>query len=83
MALASLGGPLGMIGGIGVLAAAALISDAVAQHGLEKILRATVTKMRDDGISKEEIIRKIEPYPITQRLKDQVLYHVHKAFGSI
>lgn len=69
-ALASLGGPVGMIGGIGLLLLLVLISHGLAKYGFEKIFKGVVQKLRDKkGLSKKEILDKIESYPITKSLK--------------
>ena len=68
-ALATLGGPAGMIGGIGLLVVMALISKALARYGFERIFVASVRGLREKGISNDEIIRKVEGYPISKSIK--------------
>jgi hypothetical protein len=69
-ALATLGGSLGMLGGIGLLLLLVLLSNGLAKHGFEKIFKGVVQGLRDKkGLSQKEILDKIESYPITKNLK--------------
>lgn len=72
-ALAVLGGPLGMLGGIAMLIVLGLISKALAEYGFEKIFFATVDRLEKDGISVEDIRKKVEGYPISRELKLKIL----------
>jgi hypothetical protein len=72
-ALALLGGPFGMLGGLGVLVTMGLVGDAVASYGLEKIFAAVVAGLKEAGHSKAEIRRTIRGYPLTAGLKKKVL----------
>lgn len=68
-ALAALGGPLGMLGGIALLIILALISNALAKYGFEKVFEATVARLREKGVSDEEILRKVDGYHISKDIK--------------
>jgi len=68
-ALAILGGPLGMLGGIALLCVLALISNALAEYGFERVFEASVKSFRAKGMSKEEILRKVEGYPVSRAIK--------------
>jgi hypothetical protein len=68
-ALAALGGPGGMLGGIGVLAMFVPISRARSKYGLEKLFARTISGFQAKGIPKDEIVQKIEGYPISRELK--------------
>jgi hypothetical protein len=68
-ALAMLGGPLGMLGGIALLCVLALISNALAKYGFERIFEASVKKFREKGMSNEEILHKVESYPVSKAIK--------------
>jgi len=68
-ALATLGGPAGMLGGLVVLGILVLISNALAKYGFRKIFEASVRKFEEKGMSREEIIKKVEAYPISKELK--------------
>ncbi|WP_437277192.1 hypothetical protein WME90_39060 [Sorangium sp. So ce375] len=75
-ALAALGGPLGMLGGIALLIVLALISNALADYGFEAIFKATIARLREQGISNEEIKKKIESYPISGDLKIKIIHYI-------
>jgi len=68
-ALAILGGPLGMLGGIALLMVLVLISHALAKYGFEKVFEASVKGFEQKGMSREEILRRVERYPISKELK--------------
>ncbi|MCS6782342.1 MAG: hypothetical protein RMI89_01565 [Gloeomargarita sp. SKYBB_i_bin120] len=68
-ALAVLGGPLGMISGIGILGLLGLITKGLADYGFERLSQSTVEALRKQGKSKEEIAREIDSYPISYKLK--------------
>lgn len=75
-ALAALGGPLGMLGGIGVLGVCALVSDALAEYGLEALASAVVQGLVDKGVSKKEIRKQVNSYPLSKGLKEKVLAQI-------
>lgn len=68
-ALATLGGPFGMIGGIALLGLLILISKGLTLYGFEAIFKGVVQKLKDNGMSIEEIKVKIRKYPISKSLK--------------
>ena len=72
-ALAFLGGPFGMLGGIAVLGILGLVADAVAEEGLEKVFQAVVDGLKKKGHSVKEIRKTIEGYPISASLKKKIL----------
>ncbi|MCB9210936.1 MAG: hypothetical protein H6609_16335 [Ignavibacteriales bacterium] len=72
-ALAFLGGPLGMMGGLAVLGLIALLSRGLAEYGLEAILTAVMERFKTQGINKKSIIAKINSYPITKGLKNKII----------
>jgi hypothetical protein len=63
-ALAALGGPFGMLGGIGVLILLAKISPAITEYGLENIAKGVVIKMKEYGKTKAGIISEINNFPL-------------------
>jgi len=67
--LAILGGPLGMLGGIGVLGLSVYISQAISKHGFEIIYSKTIKGLLEKGETKESILSKIDKYPISKGLK--------------
>ncbi|MGC9455224.1 MAG: hypothetical protein ACP5HU_10220 [Phycisphaerae bacterium] len=68
-ALAVLGGPLGMLGGIALLCVLALISNALTKYGFERVFGATVKKLQKQGMTKQEILEKVDGYPISKDIK--------------
>ena len=74
--LAALGGPGGMIAGVGVLIAMGLVSDALAKFGLPKIAESVIKGLINKGHSTGKIRDQIKKYPsmvISQKLKDRLL----------
>lgn len=67
--LATLGGPFGMIGGIGTVVLSGFIAAAISKYGFENIFRRVIKKLREQGLTKEEILQKINGYPIAKALK--------------
>ena len=62
-ALATLGGPLGMIGGVGVLMLLALVSRALADYGLAKVSELVVKGLVAKGHSRKSIYDQVAKYP--------------------
>ncbi|MEM9009274.1 MAG: hypothetical protein AAGE59_37955 [Cyanobacteria bacterium P01_F01_bin.86] len=71
-ALAMLGGPFGMLGGIAVLGLLGLISRGLTEYGFEKIFQAVVDELRKKGKSTSDIEREVSSYPISRDLKLKV-----------
>ena len=67
--LASLGGPFGMLGGIALLGILILVSRGIAKFGFEAVFKAVLTKLKERGHTNEEIVTKIQSYPISKDLK--------------
>ena len=67
--LATLGGPFGMIGGIGTVVLSGFIAAVISKYGFENIFRRVIQKLREQGVTEEEILRKINRYPIAKELK--------------
>lgn len=68
-ALATLGGPFGMLGGIAVLGIAGLVADALSKVGLEALL-LEVYRSRKQKESKSKLLSEIDGLPIFQDLKN-------------
>lgn len=68
VALSALG-PGGILGGIGTLGVIGLVTQALAEFGLEAIFSAVVGELIRRGETKETILTKIERYPISGSLK--------------
>lgn len=62
-------GPFGIIGGIGTLGVIGLISEAIAKYGFDAIFNSVVKELYKRGQTKEEILKKIEKYPVSKDLK--------------
>lgn len=67
-ALAALG-PGGMIGGILTLGTIGLISEAIAEYGVDTIFKAVVIELYKRGETKDLLLNKICKYPISKSLK--------------
>ena len=72
-ALAVLGGPLGMMGGIAALGLMVLISKAITTYGIEKIVQGVVGRLKGKGLSKDKIKTEIEKYPISKAMKYKII----------
>lgn len=66
--LGTLGGPFGMIGGLATLGLLTLLTDSLAEYGIESLLTA-VYKERSKKESLNGIIREINELPISDELK--------------
>src|SRR5262249_54186951 len=64
-ALAMLGGPFGMWGGVAVLLLLVLISYALADYGFERLFVAVLNGLRKKGLTKQQILNRIDSYPIS------------------
>lgn len=67
--LAILGGPAGMLGGLGVLGFSVYVSMAISKYSFDKIYEKTIEGLLKKGESKVSIKAKIEKYPISRSLK--------------
>ena len=77
VALSTLGGPLGMLGGIFVFALLVMIADAIATYGIEALARGVVEGLCNKGYSKEKLIKEVEKFPlISQGLKDIIIKYI-------
>ena len=83
VALAVLGGPFGMLGGIGLLGVVLLISKALAEYGLERILRRVLAGLKQKGHSKAAILKAISSYPISRSLKAKLREHVEAHYDNL
>lgn len=74
--LSTLGGPLGMMGGIAMLILIKEVSEYLASYGMSTIMHAVARQLRQDGKSNYEIKREIEGYPISRSMKKEILYEL-------
>lgn len=68
-ALASLGGPFGMLGGIATLGVLSFIAGMLSKFGFKSLFKKVLTNLKEKGKTSEEILQKIEGYPISEELK--------------
>ncbi|MFB2836853.1 hypothetical protein [Floridanema evergladense] len=71
-ALAMLGGPLGMMGGIGVLLAATAIGEAVSRYGIQAVLVATYLERRRQGEPCHRLCQEISTLWISEELRREI-----------
>lgn len=75
-ALAALGGPFGMLGGVTVLLGMGLAAKALAEYGYPKIAEAVVRRLIDKGESRESIRRTLDSIPrwiVSKKIRIKVL----------
>ena len=70
-ALAALGGPFGMIGGIAVLGIAGLVADAVAKVGIDNFLVKVYCQRRQNE-QHSKLLTEIGKLPISGDLKNRL-----------
>jgi hypothetical protein len=75
-ALAALG-PFGMLGGLGLLAFVGFASDKIAEYGYEKITELVIREQLKT-VSCEEMIKRVEKYPVTKGMKLKVIDHIER-----
>lgn len=71
-------GPFGMLGGIATLLVLALIARALAKFGFEQLFQAVLIKLKESGITIEEILEIIDSYPISKELKLKLREFIEK-----
>ncbi len=67
-AIAGLGGPLGIVGGLGVLGLMTAVGDVLAGYGIEALL-STVYGERKKSESVRTLIKEVKDLPISDHLK--------------
>jgi len=73
--LAMLGGPLGIVGGLGVLGLSTIVGDAIAGYGIEAILKGIYTE-RSKSESVRFLLKEIKDLPLTEELKLKLKHHL-------
>ncbi|MCY3740351.1 MAG: hypothetical protein OXH00_04970 [Candidatus Poribacteria bacterium] len=81
-ALATLGGPLGMLGGITLLGGLVLIASAIPKFGFWEIFKRVLENLKEQGKTNEEILREIESYPIANELKQKLRDYIENMEGE-
>lgn len=74
--LAALGGPFGMLGGVGMLLLVSVVVKAVSEFGADSVFQAVIAQLMKQGETQESILEKIEHYPISKSLKNNLVNHV-------
>jgi len=80
-ALALLGGPFGMLGGIAVFGIMSLVASAITKYGIEKLAPAVVKGLLDEGQSKESLkcsVNKIPDFIISKDLKRKIIRYINE-----
>ncbi len=81
-ALAALGGPFGMLGGIALLGLLALIAKALAEVGFEALFRAVLNRLRAKGLTIPQISEAVDGYWfVSARLRDKLKRYL-RLWGS-
>lgn len=81
-ALAIMGGPVGILGGLVVLGVAVLLSKGLAEYGFEPIFTGVISELVRKGKTKEEILKSVSEYPISQGLKDKLAKETERFFSG-
>jgi hypothetical protein len=80
VALATLGGPFGMLGGIAVLGVLTLIANAIAQYGIDAVARGVIDGLRSKGLSNDQIWKQIDDVPgiiLSRRIKNKCKTYIY------
>ncbi|MEH2239780.1 hypothetical protein [Nostoc sp.] len=74
-AITALGGPFGIVGGIGILGLITVLGDTVAGYGIEAVLKAVYTE-RSKTESVRFLLKEIKDLPISEELKLKLKNHL-------
>ncbi len=74
--LALLGGPWGVIGGLGVLGVLVVISKGIGRYGFKAVFEGVLKNLYKKGHSRDEILKKVDGYKITQRMKNSLRKYI-------
>ncbi|NEU79911.1 hypothetical protein [Nostoc sp. UIC 10630] len=74
-ALTAIGGPFGIVGGIGILGLITVVGDTVAGYGIEAVLKAVYTE-RSKTESVRYLLKEIKDLPISEELKLKLKNHL-------
>ena len=73
--LTAAGGPFGILGGIGLLGMAKVLSDLMADYGIEAIFKAVYSE-RSKTETLRSLLYEIQDLPICQELKTKLQNHL-------
>lgn len=79
--LGLLGGPLGIVGGLGLLSLIGVLGEAIGQFGLEAILTKTYEE-RSKSESMQGLLKEITDLPISEELKLKLKKSLHSDNNS-
>ena len=71
-------GPFGMLGGIAALLVLAFIASNLTKFGFGQVFQAVLIKLKESGKTHEEILEKINGYPISKGLKAKLREFIEK-----
>ncbi|QKQ75849.1 hypothetical protein [Nostoc sp. TCL240-02] len=74
-ALTAIGGPFGIVGGVGILGLITVVGDTVAGYGIEAVLKAVYTE-RSKTESVRYLLKEIKDLPISEELKLKLKNHL-------
>lgn len=80
VALATLGGPLGMIGGITAFGLIALFSSVFAKYGTDVVIRKIIDGLRADNRTNDEIWNEFNSWPnivLSKRTKQKYKSYIY------
>ncbi|MCK9308998.1 MAG: hypothetical protein M0P99_01850, partial [Candidatus Cloacimonetes bacterium] len=81
VALATLGGPWGILGGIAALGVMTLIANAIAQFGIDAVAKAVVDGLLKNGMSQQQVIDQIYGVPgiiLSKRIKEKCKGYIYR-----
>ncbi len=81
-ALAVLGGPFGMLGGVALLGVMVMISGAITRYGLQNLALGVINEMKARGRTKADILEEMKKYPLSGDLKRKLIEYLNSLPGD-
>ena len=75
-------GPMGMIGGIGSLLVFGLISETITEFGITETYNLVIKEMCKQGQTQENMLKKVNKYPISKSMKYKLNETINNYFLS-
>jgi len=72
-----------MLGGLALLGILVLISNAIATYGAEAVVKKVIANLKKKGMNKEDVLKKMDSYPISMGLKLKAKDYIEKYWDSI